>query len=200
MATTGQHSTKHRPLVLENSTQVLGPGEIRCGCPKMEQGARWKCACCRKDNAIDSITHFVLNCQQPDLVKIRKGLEIRRVISAVKAVAGQRSNAICYTIYQSLGDEGEGLVTLVLGGQLRGAETKAPALVGEPPGSRKELFNRACGKAGWAKAECRLLVVCFVGMARYLQAAMPIRNKLLFANSCGNRGGRAFRGRSRDKR
>ena len=127
MATTGQHSTKHRQLVLENFTQVLGPGEIRCGCPKMEQGARWKCACCRKDNAIDSITHFVLNCQQPDLVKIR------RVISAVKAVAGQRSNAICYTIYQSLGDEGEGLVTLVLGGAAEGRGNQGPRLGGRAP-------------------------------------------------------------------
>ena len=92
-------------------------------------------------------------------------------------------NSLIPNLNLNLGDhDGAGHVDLLLGGQHGGASVGTQIPLSAIRQKDRKLFDRVfCGR-GWRGAKLRLAEVALRATARFLNGAMPVRNRYLWAS------------------
>jgi len=142
-----------------------------------------KCPVCMREGAKDPLHHFLFNCRQKRLVKLRKKAPLRKVAKAI--VRCFRKHYPPGTIKPSGEwdeDDGAGHVNLLLGGQHGGASVGSQIPLSAIRPEDQELFNRVYRGQGWKSGKLRLAGAAMKATARFLHGAMPTRNRFLWAS------------------
>ena len=141
------------------------------------------CAVCMKEQSKDSLHHFLFYCKRRRLIALRKKAPLRDVAAAI--VRSCRKHNPLGNI-KPLGewndDDGAGYVNLLLGGQHGGASAGPQIPMSAIRPKDRKLFDRVfCGR-GWRSAKLRLAEAALRATARFLNGAMPTRNRYLWAS------------------
>ena len=137
-----------------------------------------KCAVCRVLGRKDSVAHFLFNCPNAELVKIRKRIPIEQISKTLRRVAAKRQTGhLSFNLWSD-----DGLPSLLLGGQYGGVSMALDkAVLNSLSTTDGNSLDAAYGSSKWRKGASPLAEVAMHVLATFLDSAMPIRNFFLWA-------------------